>query len=47
MQIWAAVKDVLCYDSPEGHIPQELEDMDELNTKDLLSYSFRAIQESR
>lgn len=46
-RIWDIVKHVLCDDSPEGHLPQELEDMEGLNTKDVLSYSFRAIDESR
>ncbi|KAF9875574.1 hypothetical protein CkaCkLH20_06955 [Colletotrichum karsti] len=45
-RIWDAVRDILCDDSPEGHLPQELEDLEGLDTKDLLSYSFRAIHES-
>ncbi|KAF3354653.1 GTP-binding protein rhoA [Verticillium dahliae VDG1] len=45
-RIWATVSYVLCDDSPEGHLPQELEDIEGLDTKDLLSYSFRAIHES-
>ncbi|CAI6088687.1 unnamed protein product [Clonostachys chloroleuca] len=45
-QIWDAVRDILCDDSPEGHLPQELEEVDGINTKDILSYSFRAIHES-
>lgn len=44
---WRAVRDILCDDSPEGHLPQELEEVDRLDTKDLLSYSFRAVHESR
>lgn len=44
---WLAVKDVLCDDSPEGHLPQELEEMDGLDTKGLLSFSFRAVHESK
>lgn len=48
-KIWERVEEVLCNDSPEGHLPRSLnldysEDMD---TKELLSYSFRAIHESR
>lgn len=46
-RIWEAVKDVLCNDSPEGHLPQDLDDIDDIDTKDVLSYSFRAIHESR
>ncbi|KAH6849766.1 putative death-receptor fusion protein-domain-containing protein [Chaetomium sp. MPI-CAGE-AT-0009] len=45
-QIWFVVKHVLCDDSPEGHLPEELEDIEGLDTKDLLSYSFRAVHES-
>jgi len=41
------VKDVLCNDSPEGHLPEDLEDVNSIDTKDVLSYSFRAIHESR
>ncbi|GAB1320463.1 hypothetical protein MFIFM68171_10673 [Madurella fahalii] len=45
-RIWLTVKHVLCDDSPEGHLPEELEDIEGLDTKDLLSYSFRAVHES-
>ncbi|KEY69396.1 hypothetical protein S7711_05710 [Stachybotrys chartarum IBT 7711] len=43
---WDAVKHILCDDSPEGHLPHELEDVAGLDTKDILSYSFRAVHES-
>ncbi|TWU76774.1 hypothetical protein ED733_004991 [Metarhizium rileyi] len=43
---WEAVRHILCDDSPEGHLPQELEEVDGLDTKDLLSFSFRAVHES-
>ena len=46
-RIWAAVKNVLCNDSPEGHLPQDFDEIDILDTKDVLSYSFRAVHESR
>lgn len=45
--IWQTVKDILCNDSPEGHIPEEVDDVESIDTKDVLSYSFRAIHESR
>lgn len=45
-RIWDAVSYVLCDDSPEGHLPEELEEIEGLDTKSLLSYSFRAIHES-
>ncbi|KIN07335.1 hypothetical protein OIDMADRAFT_108260 [Oidiodendron maius Zn] len=44
--IWGHVKNVLCNDSPEGHLPQGLDESDIVDTKDVLSYSFRAIHES-
>jgi len=46
-RVWAAVRDILCDDSPEGHLPQELEEVDGLDTKDVLSYSFRSVHEAR
>jgi hypothetical protein len=46
-RIWNEVKDVLCSDSPEGHLPHGLDEIDGVDTKDILSYSFRAIHESR
>ncbi|KAM3083132.1 hypothetical protein ACMFMG_003796 [Clarireedia jacksonii] len=45
-EIWSAVEDILCNDSPEGHIPDEIDEADSVDTKDVLSYSFRAIHES-
>ncbi|RYO81329.1 hypothetical protein DL766_004480 [Monosporascus sp. MC13-8B] len=45
-RIWQAVRHILCDDSPEGHLPEELEEVEGLDTKGLLSYSFRAIHES-
>lgn len=45
-RIWDSVSYVLCDDSPEGHLPEELEEIEGLDTKGLLSYSFRAIHES-
>lgn len=45
-RVWAAVRAILCDDSPEGHLPRELEEVDGLDTKDVLSYSFRAVHEA-
>lgn len=47
LRIWTAVKGILCNDSPEGLIPEDLEEGDTVDTKNVLSYSFRAIHESR
>lgn len=46
-RVWKAVMRVLCDDSPEGHLPQELEEVEGIETKSLLSFSFRAVHESR
>ncbi|KAH8673677.1 putative death-receptor fusion protein-domain-containing protein [Xylariales sp. PMI_506] len=45
-RIWRVVRHVLCDDSPEGHLPEDLDETEGLDTKDVLSYSFRAIHES-
>ncbi|MCJ1386583.1 hypothetical protein MMC17_009709 [Xylographa soralifera] len=45
--IWIVVKDVICYDSPEGHIVIEAEeDESDVHVKDALSYSWRALKET-
>jgi hypothetical protein len=44
INIWKAVKDALCHDSPEGNGPDGSGDID---VKGILSYSFRACHESR
>ncbi|KAK2626029.1 hypothetical protein QTJ16_004291 [Diplocarpon rosae] len=45
-RIWDAVKSILCNDSPEGYLPQDLDEVSDVDTKDVLSYSFRAVHES-
>lgn len=44
---WEIVKLILCDDSPEGYLPEEMEDVDGLDTRGLVSYSFRGTIESR
>ncbi|OCL07142.1 hypothetical protein AOQ84DRAFT_389700 [Glonium stellatum] len=44
--IWSCVREVLCNDAPEGHVPEDLEVELEINTKDILSYSWRALKEA-
>jgi Putative death-receptor fusion protein (DUF2428) len=46
-QIWDTVYDVLCNDAPEGHVPDDMEDAISLDTKDILSYCWRALKEAR
>ncbi|SZF06009.1 unnamed protein product [Blumeria hordei] len=45
-QIWISVGHILCNDSPEGHIPDEDFESEVTDSKNILSYSFRAIHES-
>ncbi|CAD6505358.1 BgTH12-00849 [Blumeria graminis f. sp. triticale] len=45
-QIWISVGHILCNDSPEGHIPEEDFESEVTDSKNILSYSFRAIHES-
>lgn len=45
--VWIVVHDVLCNDAPEGHMPDDMADESEVSTKDALSYSWRALKESR
>ncbi|KAF2836658.1 hypothetical protein M501DRAFT_939156 [Patellaria atrata CBS 101060] len=44
--IWQCVKPILCNDAPEGYVPEDLEQEDALSTKDILSYSWRALKEA-
>lgn len=45
-KIWNEVKPVLCIDSPEGHSDEPAEGLS-VGPKDILSYSWRALRESR
>ncbi|KAI5235931.1 hypothetical protein E4T42_09591 [Aureobasidium subglaciale] len=45
-QIWSCVHDTLCNDTTEGVAAEEPEE-EEIGTKDVLSYSWRALKESR
>jgi len=44
--LWKCVHDTLCNDTTEGIAAEELEE-EETGTKDVLSYSWRALKESR
>jgi hypothetical protein len=46
-QVWLCVRDTLCNDAPEGYMPDELEEDSEMTTKDVLSYTWRAMKEAR
>ncbi|KAF2270317.1 hypothetical protein CC78DRAFT_611968 [Lojkania enalia] len=44
--LWSCIRDVLCADAPEGHIPEELEEDMSIDTKEILSYSWRGLKEA-
>lgn len=46
-RVWVCVRDVLCNDAPEGYVPDEAAEDENITTKDILSYSWRALKESR
>jgi hypothetical protein len=45
-RVWETVKPVLCNDAPEGYVPEDAEDVQDVTTKDTLSYCWRALKES-
>ncbi|CAO2651647.1 Nn.00g042170.m01.CDS01 [Neocucurbitaria sp. VM-36] len=45
-KLWSYVYHVLCADAPEGHVPDEMEDETSLDTKEILSYSWRGLKEA-
>ncbi|GME31296.1 Armadillo-like helical [Neofusicoccum parvum] len=44
--IWDCVRNILCVDAPEGHVPEDMEEEPDLTTKDILSYSWRGLKEA-
>ena len=47
-EIWHVIKDILCFDSPEGHSIYDVEEEElGIGTKDTLSFAWRALKESR
>ena len=45
--VWEVVRHTLCFDAPEGHeLDEEADDVD-IGTKDVLSFCWRALKESR
>ncbi|KAF2497326.1 hypothetical protein BU16DRAFT_505602 [Lophium mytilinum] len=44
--VWNCVQDILCNDAPEGHVPDDVEADSHITTKDILSYSWRALKEA-
>lgn len=46
--VWEAVRDVLCFDAPEGHdIGEDDPNEQDIGTKETLSFCWRALKESR
>ena len=46
-KVWRIVKDVLCFDSPEGHALDDPKDGLNVDVKNTLSFSWRALKEAR
>lgn len=44
--VWEVVQPTLCDDAPEGHVPDEMDEMPDISTKDILSYCWRALKET-
>lgn len=44
---WNIVKNILSADAPEGHVPEDMEEEMSLDTKEILSYSWRGLKEAR
>jgi hypothetical protein len=47
VRLWDTVKHILCDDSPEGRLLSDEDEDNTLDTKTVLSYSWRAVHESR
>lgn len=46
-EFWTCVQHILCADAPEGLVPDEMEEEASLDTKEILSYSWRGVKEAR
>lgn len=45
--VWSLVKQTLCNDVPQEYGSDELDEEEDIGTKDVLSYSWRALKEAR
>ena len=43
---WNIVRNILSADAPEGHVPEDMEEEISLDTKEILSYSWRGLKEA-
>jgi hypothetical protein len=44
---WTCIQHILCTDAPEGYVPDEMDEEASLDTKEILSYSWRGLKEAR
>ncbi|KAJ4369525.1 hypothetical protein N0V86_009360 [Didymella sp. IMI 355093] len=44
--LWSIVYNVLCADAPEGNVPDEVDEAANLDTREVLSYSWRGLKEA-
>lgn len=44
---WNTVQHILCADAPEGLVPEDMDDDTNMDTKEILSYSWRGLKEAR
>ncbi|KAJ8109246.1 hypothetical protein OPT61_g7601 [Boeremia exigua] len=44
--LWSIVYNVLCADAPEGNVPDEIDEAANLDTREVLSYSWRGLKEA-
>jgi hypothetical protein len=44
---WKIIQHILCADAPEGLVPDDMDDESSLDTKEILSYSWRGLKEAR
>jgi hypothetical protein len=45
--LWSIVYNVLCADAPEGNVPDEVDEAANMDTREVLSYSWRGLKEAR
>ncbi|KAH8724346.1 HEAT repeat protein-like protein [Phaeosphaeriaceae sp. PMI808] len=43
---WVCIQHILCADAPEGLVPDEIDETSSLDTKEILSYSWRGLKEA-
>ncbi|OAF99231.1 HEAT repeat protein-like protein [Paraphaeosphaeria sporulosa] len=44
--MWIIVENILSADAPEGHVPEDMDEEVSLDTKEILSYSWRGLKEA-